>query len=259
MAHEEQLKFVEIVTTSLNSQTWKDFKVVEIGSYIVNESVRSYFPESHYVGVDLSAGPGVDLVSLGTHVELPNDFFEVAISCECFEHNPHWTNSFLEMYRMTKAGGVIIISCASRGRLEHGTSRTSPLSSPGTQSLSWNYYKNLNQKDFDRAFNLKDMFADFIFVYNPSSKDLYFLGQKKSIENSFFFKWDRVSIENKIKAISSLNNKSWHQKISLGSLKNIPLVFMSLFPDRFFQNFAYYYLLLISKLRSFFRIFFERN
>lgn len=70
------------------------------------------------------------------------------------------------------------MTCATDGRAEHGTTRTSPRDSPLTVSNGWEYYKNLNESDFKKNFNIEDMFSVFEFSVNAESKDLYFFGVK---------------------------------------------------------------------------------
>ena len=79
------------------------------------------------------------------------------------------------MHRM--ASKFVIFTCASTGRPEHGTTRTTPQNSPFT--LKWDYYYNLTKEDFMEALDLDDMFKTYEFSYNPSSCDLYFWGVKK--------------------------------------------------------------------------------
>ena len=149
--------------------------VIEIGSLDINGSVRDFFSSTKYIGVDLEEGPGVDLVKEGQNVDFPDNSFDVAVSAECFEHNPYWLETFANMYRMSKK--FVIFTCASDGRPEHGTSRTTPQNSPFT--LKWDYYRNLNEKDFRDNFNFDEMFSEYKFDYNNQSKDLYFWGIKK--------------------------------------------------------------------------------
>ena len=80
-------------------------KIIEIGSYDVNGSVRQFFEKSFYGGVDLTVGPGVDIVCEGDKVDHPDNTYDIAISCECFEHNPQWLETLENMYRMTRDGG----------------------------------------------------------------------------------------------------------------------------------------------------------
>jgi SAM-dependent methyltransferase len=179
MAHPQQLQFVKSVTSLIvNNRNFKSKKVLEIGSYDVNGSVRQFFPNADYIGVDLIEGPGVDLICDGDKVPHEKNFYDITISCECFEHNPAWAETFKNMHRMTKDGGLVIFTCATTGRAEHGTTRTSPKNSPGTQALNWDYYQNLTEEDFNVKFNLNNLFKEFFFLTNQSSCDLYFLGIK---------------------------------------------------------------------------------
>lgn len=173
MAHQAQRVFFESIKSSM-PEYFNNVSVIEIGSLNINGTVRDFFTPTYYVGVDLEEGPGVDLVSAGQDVDLPDDSFDVAVSAECFEHNPHWKNTFANMYRMSSQ--FIIFTCASDGRPEHGTSRTTPGDSPFT--IKWDYYKNLNEKDFRQEFNFDLMFSKYEFSYNKEAKDLYFWGIK---------------------------------------------------------------------------------
>jgi SAM-dependent methyltransferase len=177
MAHIQQLQFVKSVATSLN-QNFEKITILEVGSYDVNGSVRKFFPNSTYLGVDLIEGPSVDLVCEGDKIEHEDDTYDIAISCECFEHNPSWAETFINMYRMTKQGGIVLFTCATTGRPEHGTTRTDPKSSPGTQALKWDYYKNLTEEDFLHACKVDSLFKNYFFITNEFSHDLYFLGIK---------------------------------------------------------------------------------
>jgi hypothetical protein len=175
MAHKEQRDFfVEMVNKF--PQYFNNVSVIEIGSLNINGTVRDFYNNTKkYIGVDLDEGPGVDLVSQGQNLDFPEGSFDVAVSAECFEHNPYWLETFLNMYRMAKS--FVIFTCAGENRPEHGTTRTTPANSPFT--LKWDYYKNLTQKDFEDNLYLDDMFTDYKFSYNPQSQDLYFWGIKR--------------------------------------------------------------------------------
>ena len=172
------MEFVRLCREHLLSPQDKSF--IEIGSYNVNVvggGLRGLFSYAeHYVGVDLIDGPGVDRVASGHDVDFPEASFDVALSCECFEHNPEWHVTFLNMHRMTKPGGVMIITVATEARVEHGTTRTNPNSSPGTSAINWNYYRNLNECDFRESLPLERLFAEYQFYKSWSSHDLYFWG-----------------------------------------------------------------------------------
>ena len=149
--------------------------VLEIGSLNINGTVRDFFQPKSYLGVDVGPGPGVDLVAQGETLDFPDDSLDVAISAECFEHNPEWAATFANMHRMSSR--YVVFTCASDGRPEHGTRRSEPGSSPLT--LEWDYYQNLNEQDFRDAFDIESMFVEHEFSYNPTSHDLYFYGIKR--------------------------------------------------------------------------------
>lgn len=176
MAHKEQRDFFETLRERF-PQFFNHVSVIEIGSLDINGTVRDFFIDPiSYVGVDLEEGKGVDLVAQGQDVDLPNESFEVSVSAECFEHNPYWKETFENMYRMSEH--FVVFTCASDGRPEHGTTRTTPENSPFTVK-NWDYYRNLNEKDFRENFDIDSMFSEYEFSYNPSSCDLYFWGIKK--------------------------------------------------------------------------------
>ena len=77
---------------------------------------------------------------------LSDDYFDVSISCNCFEHNPHWKSNLADMYRVTKEEGHLIVQIASRGFDEHGTTRTNPDLSAASQEKGWDYYMNVTVK-----------------------------------------------------------------------------------------------------------------
>ena len=175
MAHIEQREFFDSIKEKY-PQYFDNVNVIEIGSLNINGTVRDFYTNTTgYIGVDLDEGKDVDLVMEGQDVDFPDKSFDVAVSAECFEHNPYWKETFLNMYRM--ADKFVIFTCASDGRAEHGTTRTTPANSPFT--LAWDYYKNLNANDFKNTFMLDEMFSSYEFSYNPYSCDLYFWGVVK--------------------------------------------------------------------------------
>lgn len=83
---------------------------------------------------------------------------------------------------MLKPDGLFFFTCASTGRAEHGTRRTSPNDSYGTrgniEDMS-DYYKNLTEIDLNNSLNLNACFLIWDTYYNSNSKDLYFVGIKR--------------------------------------------------------------------------------
>src|SRR5215207_8155172 len=116
MAHPQQLRFFSIVKDLFVRPHQPGLKVLEVGSYDISGSVRQHFAGCDYTGVDLIPGPGVDVVGSGHEIAFDDGSFDLTVSSECFEHNPYWLETFVNMHRMTRPGGLVVFSCASRGR-----------------------------------------------------------------------------------------------------------------------------------------------
>ena len=170
MSHQSQLDFVSSVK-SMFPYSFRDARVLEVGSLNINGSVRQFFTNCDYVGVDLSSGKGVDLVGAAHTLDLGK--FDTTISCECFEHDKHWKETFKKMYDSAKC--LVVFTCATTGRPEHGTTATNPADSPFTTD----YYMNLTEEDFRKEFNLDEMFSKYEFSECKAPQDLYFWGLKK--------------------------------------------------------------------------------
>ncbi len=179
MAHTEQRVFIEKVK-SFYPEFFNNVSVLEVGSLNINGTVRDFFSNTTmYIGLDLMEGPEVDLVCPGKDFK-HESIFDTVISTECFEHDKDWIKTFLNMIENTRENGLVIFTCASNGRHEHGTKRTSPQDSPATTD----YYRNLNENDFREALSLEgtqieELFSKSAFEYNPVTCDLYFWGVKK--------------------------------------------------------------------------------
>jgi SAM-dependent methyltransferase len=96
----------------------RPLEVIDIGSYDVNGSYRPLFtkPQWRYRGVDLEAGPGVDLV-LKSPYRLPiaSGSIDLVVSGQAFEHVEFFWMTWLEMVRVLKPGGQVFLIAPSRG------------------------------------------------------------------------------------------------------------------------------------------------
>jgi len=182
MAHPQQKEFIENVVKSKFPEFFENKKVLEIGSYNINGTMRDFFTNCDYTGVDVAEGAGVDVVCKGHEFFTQIESFDVCLSCECFEHDPFWERSFWNMVKHLKPGGLLFFTCATTGRPEHGTANIRPedsLASTANIPEMKDYYKNLTKIDFAEAFPLNDWFEEYVFLTNDFSCDLYFYAIKK--------------------------------------------------------------------------------
>lgn len=180
LSHFEQREFIARIKAGFPS-FFTSVRTLEVGSLDINGSVRDFFEGGSYIGLDVASGPGVDVVCPGQEYGAPDNSFDTVLSCEAMEHNPYWKETLANMIRVCRPGGLIIMTCATTGRPEHGTTRTSPAESPLTVGLGWDYYKNLTARDVTRAVSMRELldpFAIFPFLY---SYDLYLVGFKRGI------------------------------------------------------------------------------
>lgn len=174
MSHKEQQDFVLSVKNKFPSFFNKK-RVLEVGSWNVNGTVRDFFTNCDYVGIDLAEGKDVDVVCAG-HVYKNEIPFDVAISCECFEHNKYWLETFVNMISHVNKDGLIVMTCATTGRLERGTSTCAPECSMSMGEFG-DYYKNLTEEDFTNSLDMDFWFDNWKF--EVCGTDLYFYGVVK--------------------------------------------------------------------------------
>lgn len=181
MAHPQQAEYFSSVRTHY-PQHFQKARVLEVGSLNINGSLRELFADCDYTGADLQLGPGVDVACPGQLLALPSGHFDTVVSAECFEHNPFWRETLANMLRMTRPGGLLLISCATTGRKEHGTTRTNPDASPFTVQARWDYYRNLSGPMLEAGAHLAGWLADWRHWTNYISRDLYFAGLRLGAE-----------------------------------------------------------------------------
>jgi SAM-dependent methyltransferase len=95
-------------------------KIIEVGSYDVNGSVRSlieFYKPKEYVGVDIMEGPGVDIVCNveKTMDKFGKENFDVVISTELLEHVRDWRKVISNIKNICVTGGIILITTRSKG------------------------------------------------------------------------------------------------------------------------------------------------
>ena len=156
-------------------------RVLDVGSGDINGNNRYLFEDCEYHGNDVAAAPNVTIVSKTSQLQFAPETFDTIISTECFEHDPEYRESFRKIVELLKPGGMFLFTCASTGRPEHGTRRTSPDHSYGTieKIEVWqDYYKNLTFEDVCESIDI-NVFDTFEHIYNPITCDLYFWAVKR--------------------------------------------------------------------------------
>ena len=92
--------------------------VVDMGSYDVNGNYRHLFEGASYIGVDIGAGPNVDMIVGSEEWEkLANVDF--VISGQTIEHVADIPAFMSGIYRILKPGGVLCIIAPSEGPPHH--------------------------------------------------------------------------------------------------------------------------------------------
>lgn len=183
MAHENQQKFC-LKVKELFPEYFNGVNVCDIGSLDINGNNHFLFENYSYIGLDIGRGKNVNVVSKG-HLYRPIDGsqYDVVISTECFEHDMYWKDTITNVSEnLLRSGGLFVFSCATTGRHEHGTRRTSPDNSPFTAVVTeeWaDYYMNLTEEIVCNELDLSKWYTIYRFYTNDETHDLYFWGIKK--------------------------------------------------------------------------------
>ncbi len=166
--HQAAWDFVDGVKAKF-PDSFKDKRVLEVGSRYINGTVRTLFEGCDYTGLDLSPGPCVDLTLHVTEYPEPTwDLYETIISCEALEHDKRWRESLIVMYELLIPKGFLILTAGGTGRPEHGTTATCPTDSPATTDYYGNiteelFWSVLRREMFDE-YTIQDVDGDFRFV-----------------------------------------------------------------------------------------------
>jgi hypothetical protein len=121
--------------------------VVELGSRTVagnwpcSGPVRPLFGDAReYVGVDIVAGPNVDVVGNAATWERPGHPVDTVVCCETLEHTPEADEICANAWRHLCDGGVFIVTTAGEGRAPHSAADGGPL-------RGGEFYRNVTRDD----------------------------------------------------------------------------------------------------------------
>lgn len=108
-AHEHGRLFLELYW----HEGYRD--IVELGSLDINGSLRDHRPAgARHVGLDWSEGPGVDRVAVaGQALPLEDGCADVVLSSSAFEHDPCFWQTFMELVRLLRPGGLLYLNVPS--------------------------------------------------------------------------------------------------------------------------------------------------
>lgn len=119
LMHRDVEDWVRWALERSNAEPWGH--VLEMGSRDWNGSIRHQFLNAEYTGVDLEAGPGVDIVAdcadLSAVFETAS--CDVVLCLEVLEHTDKKAAILREMFRLLRPGGVGILTAGAPGRPKH--------------------------------------------------------------------------------------------------------------------------------------------
>lgn len=115
---------VVFAASTLSRDEVEGKRVLEVGSHDVNGSLRPILTAWHpaeYVGVDLAAGPGVDVVCPAEQLvaRFGAARFDVLISTEVIEHVEDWRTVIANCKRVLAPGGLMLLTTRSPGYPYH--------------------------------------------------------------------------------------------------------------------------------------------
>jgi hypothetical protein len=141
---------------------------LDVGGRNVNGSVRDQLPGVLWTGLDIVAGPDVNIVvdaSSTTEWDI-EPLYDIVIATELFEHTSVWRDIIKNMMYSLRFNGkqLFIATCASTGRQRHGASGE-PLPPPGE------WYQNVTKDELEDE--LSKWFTTYHVEYNPMPGDCY--------------------------------------------------------------------------------------
>lgn len=174
MSHQQQVDFC-LKAKGLFPQMFFNKRVVDVGSMDINGSNKPLFWFCDYVGVDVGYGPNVDLVGRMSTIPFREESFDTVISTEVAEHDAEYVSTMQACIRVLRPGGLMVFTCATTGRPEHGTTRTDVFSSPFTTD----YYQNVTEDMLRAIPGFNQAWQWVKFRTNDESHDLQFMAIKK--------------------------------------------------------------------------------
>lgn len=143
---------------------------LDIGGANVNGSARDQLGAvAYWQGLDIEAGPGVDIVADATNPGhgLINRY-NVVLCTEVLEHVKDWPAIIRTAAYALRPGGIAIFTCAGRGRTPHGARGA-------RRPAEGEHYANVEAEALSWEMRLN--FESYRVRYNPRPGDLYAWGR----------------------------------------------------------------------------------
>jgi trans-aconitate methyltransferase len=147
--------------------TLEPISVIEIGSRNYNGTARDHFPAAHWIGIDISAGPCVDVVCDAIRYE-PQSPVDLVIACEVFEHASNWRDIIERSATWLRPGGRMIVTCGGTGRRPHSADGD-------TEMKPFEWYCNVSKRALFDAMRFAGL-IDIEVIDNAHDSDTYGTG-----------------------------------------------------------------------------------
>lgn len=160
---------VEIISENLENPK----KILEVGSrQAINQEeladLRGLFPNSKFIGIDMQAGPGVDLVASAEKIPFEKNTFDAIFCLETLEHAEKPWLICQEIERVLKPKGIAIVSSQQNFPIHMHPSDYFRYTPMGLKALFPNF-------KFKLAFSISPPFDDEVKL-NP--QQVVFVGSK---------------------------------------------------------------------------------
>ncbi len=109
---------IDFLKRSLSREDVSGKSVIEVGSRIVHGSPRDimrWLAPAVYVGVDLMDGKGVDIVLAADKLSTQFSDVDIVIATELLEHVEFWRSAVMEMKKIIRPGGLLIVTSRAPG------------------------------------------------------------------------------------------------------------------------------------------------
>lgn len=170
-----------LISGSLFAQCYvkRGMKVLDIGGQDINGSLRKPFEDvgAEYICVDIEAGKNVDIVvKPGESLPFETGSIDIIISTSCFEHDPCFWMSFIEMCRILKIDGFIYVNAPSNGYYHNYPIDNWRFYSDAGQALAFWASKTINGECYPvevvetfHILPINDIWIDFVCIWKRTN------------------------------------------------------------------------------------------